>query len=88
MKMFDSLLKLYVDEFHKDGEAALKAICNCDVPSKVILEKYDSLKIKLEDLPDHDKNELKAYIREMFPYKFHVEKMKAAKIVYTIGTVL
>lgn len=86
--MFDSLLRQYVEGFHKFGEEWLKAVCNCAVPSKVILEKYESLPAKLEQLSDHEKKELKTYVREMFPDKSPEEKMKAAKIVYTIGTIL
>lgn len=79
---------MYVEEFHKNGESTLKAICNCVVPSKIILEKYKTLEVKLEDLPQKDKDELKAYVREMFPDKSPEEKMKAAKIIYTIGNII
>lgn len=85
--MFEELIKYYLDCFHKDGEKAIKTICNCDVPSQIILEQYKKFE-PLEKLPEKEKSELKQYVIEMFPGQSVEFLVKAAKVVYTIGSLL
>lgn len=85
--IFDSLIKMFVEQFHQKGEPVLLAFCNCAVPTKIILEKYSTLPA-LEILEEKEKNDLKEYVRTNFPNNSPEEKMKIAKIIYTFGTIL
>lgn len=78
---------MYLDEFTKKGEPALVAICNCSVPSQVVLNAYKKL-VPIEMMEEDEKRELKQYVIGLFPNKTKEEKLKACKIIYTIGTLL
>lgn len=85
--MFDSLLEKYIDDFHLKGEVVVKSIVNCSVPSKIVLEKYKSLP-PIETMEEKDKIEMWNYMKELFPDKSKEERIRAAKIYYTIGTII
>lgn len=85
--MFRELLQMYLDYFQNNGEPSLKIICNCDVPSKIILNAYKKLP-PIEDMNEREKKEMKRYVIDMFPEKSPEEKVKCCKIIYTIGTML
>lgn len=85
--MFKELLQLYLDLFQKEGESVLKAICNCSIPSQVVLSAYKKL-TPIENMPEKEKVEMKKYVIELFPNKTIQEKLEACKIIYTIGTLL
>lgn len=85
--MFSELVKYYLNYFNEKGEPALRTICNCIVPSKILLEEYRKL-TPIEQMPDKEKKELKQFVIQMFPEKTTEEKLNCAKIVYTIGTLL
>jgi len=85
--MFKELMDMYLGVFQARGESALVAICNCNVPSQVVLSAYKKLP-PIEQMPDNEKKEMKQYVRETFPNKTAEEKMNACKIIYTIGTLL
>lgn len=85
--MFKTLLQYYLSEFERVGEPILKTICNCSVPSTVILNAYKSLP-PIEMMDDREKKEMKQYVIETFPDKTIEEKLNCCKIVYTIGTLL
>jgi hypothetical protein len=87
MKEFAPLITEYLRGFQEKGEPFLKTICNCKVPSEIILSEYRKLP-PIERMPEKDKKELKRYVIDAFPYKTIVEKLDCAKIVYTIGTLL
>ncbi len=83
--MFKELVKYYLEYFQQYGEPAIKTICNCVVPNKIILEEYKKLP-PIEQMPEKEKSEMKKYVIEMFPEKTPEQKVEACKIVYTIGT--
>jgi hypothetical protein len=87
MKMFESLFQMYLNEFQQKGEPVLKAICNCAVPSKVILEKYKTI-APIEMMNDKEKSEMKKYVNGLFPGATPQFRLDACKIIYTIGTLL
>lgn len=88
--MFDKLLAMYLNEFTIKGEPVLKALINCDVPSKIVLSRYDRFPAneKIESLTDQQKRELWSYAKELSPNSTKDEQVRIAKIVYTIGTLL
>lgn len=83
----DGLFSEYLKMFNKDGEGFLKAVCNCKVPSDVILEKYKNL-VPIENIGEKEKQELWEYAGELFPDKTREEKLNCCRIVYTIGSFL
>lgn len=85
MKMFESLLQMYLNEFQQKGEPILKVICNCVVPSKVILAKYKTIE-PIETMGEKEKTEMKKYVNELFPGETPQFRLNACKIIYTIGT--
>lgn len=87
MKIHEPLFSLYLSFFSNHGESALKAICNCSIPSQVVLLKYKSLP-PIETLPDEEKKKLKEYVIELFPEKTIEEKINCCRIVYTVGSFL
>lgn len=85
--MFKELLAYYLTYFQQHGEAALKTICNCVVPSKIILEAYKKLP-PIESMAEKEKTEMKKYVIENFPDRTKEQQVEICKIVYTIGTLL
>jgi len=76
--MFDSMIQMYVDEFHKKGEIALQAIVNCKVPSDIVMMKYKTLP-PIETLPQKEKEGMWLHMKETFPDKTKEELILAAK---------
>lgn len=85
--MYKSLIDMYLGLFQAGGEPMLIAICNCKVPSDVILSEYKKLS-PIEEMPEKEKTEMKKYVIASFPEKTTQEKLEACKIIYTIGTLL
>ena len=85
--MFKDLIDMYLGYFAAHGEPALLTICNCKIPSDIILIDYKKL-MPIEDLPDKEKKDLKQYVIDLFPDKTIEEKLNCCKIIYTIGTLL
>lgn len=85
--MFKELIALYLQKFYEIGEPFLKTICNCSVPTKIILSEYVKLP-PIESMPDKEKKEMKLYVIAMFPEKTIEEKLICCKVIYTIGTLL
>lgn len=85
--MFDHIIQGYVLEFYEKGEPLLKTICNCKVPSDIVLMKYKELP-PIETMPEKEKKELKQYVIDMFPEKTIEEKLDCCKIIHTIGNLL
>ena len=85
--MFNGLLNMYLAEFQNKGEVVLKTICNCTVPSNVVLSHYKKL-VPIEDLPEKDKNELWLYAKEIYPDGDKETRIRFTKIVYTIGNLI
>lgn len=78
---------MYLNEFQQKGEPILKVICNCVVPSKVILAKYKTIE-PIETMGEKEKTEMKKYVNELFPGETPQFRLNACKIIYTIGTLL
>ncbi len=85
--MFKELLEYYLSYFQQHGESALKTICNCIVPSKIILDQYRKLP-PIETMGEKEKIEMKQYVIENWPHKSTEEKVEICKVVYTIGNLL
>lgn len=85
--MFQDLITSYLRQFNEIGEPFLITLCNCVVPSKIVLEEYRKLP-PIENMPDKEKKEMKAYVIQMFPEKTIAEKLICCKVIYTIGTLL
>jgi hypothetical protein len=85
--MFDELMQYYLSQFHERGEQAVIDICNLDVPSQIVLMEYTKLP-PIETMSEDHKKEMKQYIIETFPDKSVEQKVKCAKIFYTVGTML
>lgn len=87
MKEFAPLITEYLRKFNEIGEPFLKTICNCKVPSEIMLSEYRKLP-PIEQMPDKEKKEMKAYVIAMFPEKTIEEKLICCKVIYTIGTLI
>jgi len=88
MKEYAPIVGMCLLEVHEKKEAAIKTICNCKVPSDVMLVEYRKLKIKLEDLPTEQKKELWDYAYELFPNRTSQERLNVCKIIHVIGQLL
>ena len=88
MKEFASIIEMCLLAVHEKGEEAIKTICNCKVPSDVMLGEYKKLKIKIEDLPVEEKNEMWKVAYEWFPNKSKEEKINVCRILHTAGMLL
>lgn len=87
---FEPLMAKYLNGFEMNGEPVLKALINCDVPSRIVLMRYErfSESNKIESLPSDKKRELWEYAKELLPNGTNDQRIKAAKIVFTIGSLL
>lgn len=85
--MYKGLVQIYINFFHEKGNDALKAICNCDVPSFVMLQEYSKLE-PLESRPIKEKQEMWEYVKELFPDKDKETLIKNSRIIYTVGTLI
>lgn len=84
-KRFDEpLFQACLNAFYQKGEDAIKVVCNCRVPSMVVLDRYKSL----PPMPDEERKELIQYAAELFPGWSGDRLEQVAKIVYTIGNSL
>lgn len=82
--MFDLLVTKYVVWFSCGGEPVLKSLINCEVPTRILIEKYNTLELIGEDQWPH----LLAYGKELLPDADEGKIIKFAKITHTIGTLL
>lgn len=88
--MFDVLFAHYLNEFTINGEPVLKALINSDVPRKIVVERYERFpkEQRLETMSSKDKKELWEYVKELLPHGTKQQRLDAAKVVFTIGTLL
>lgn len=82
--MFDELIKYYLNEFQQKGIDFIKAIVNCEIPSKIILMKYKTIEPITEDQMD----DLYNFAKELFPDGDEDKLLKTVFITHTIGTLL
>lgn len=85
---FDNLInELYLPQFSKEGEKSLPVLISSRVARMDFMAAYRDL-LPIEKMLEQEKIELKKYVHELFPNKTVEEKLEAAKIIYTIGTLL
>lgn len=87
MNINKPLLDYYLGYFQASGEPALKKICNCKVPSDIVLQAYKQL-IPIEALPEKEKIELWEYAKQMYPDGDQETRLRFTRITYTIGTLV
>jgi hypothetical protein len=87
MNPCESLRQFWIDRFNTYGESVLPFQVKSTLMKKLWLSKYKSFP-PIEDMPEKEKREMKAYIISMFPELSIPEKLDACKIVYTIGNCL
>ena len=73
--------------FQASGEPGLKVICNCKVPSDIVLSAYSTIP-PIESLPIKEKNELWEYAKETYPDGDTETRLRFTRITYTIGTLV
>lgn len=77
----EMIIKIYLPLFHKEGESAIKIICNCKVPMEVFLMAYK----RMAPIPPEEVEELFAYATELFPDETEYFRMNVAKVTYTLA---
>lgn len=87
MSLYKVLEPIYIEHFHKHGEESIPFLVNGKLSSKVFLAAYKRLP-PIEQMPEDEKKEMKAYVNDLFPEKNQEEKVNACKIIYTIGNIL
>lgn len=85
--MLAQLVTYYLRYFQEHGEAALTTICNCKVPSDILLVEYKKLP-PIEEMGEKEKTEMKKYVIELFPDKSVQDKLRCCKVIYTIGSLI
>lgn len=85
--MFPTLVSYFLRKFNDEGENALQSICNCKVPSEVVLMEYKKLK-PIENLSKAEKLDLWEYAKEKYPNGDEETRIRFTKIVYTIGNLI
>ena len=87
MNPCEEIRQFWIGKFHAIGEPMIPLFVNCSLPRQLWLSKYKTIP-PIEQMPDHEKKEMKAYVIAMFPDKSIEEKLEACKIIYTVGTLL
>lgn len=80
-------LKTYRSKSGVDAENYLRCLCTGRISKIVFLAAYKKLP-PIEEMPDHEKKEMKLYIHELLPGRTVEEKLDACKVLYSIGTLL
>ena len=78
----DHIFAAYLLKFYEVGEPLLKTICECTVPSKIVLERFKN------DIPEGELGRLKEYAKEVYPDGNDELHWKFIKITHVIGTSL
>lgn len=87
MKLTEPILKFYLEYFQSIGEPALLTLCNCKIPSYIILAEYKKLK-PIEELKTQEKNDLWEYAKEKYPDSDKETRLRFIRTTYTIGTLV
>jgi hypothetical protein len=88
VKEFKSIVGMCLLAVHEKGEDAIRMICNCHIPSTILLMEYNKLEKKLEDLDDEQKDSMWNEVYKMFPHRDQTERLRVCKIIHTIGELL
>lgn len=87
MKICDNVREFYLSKFHQYGEPFLITLCNLSLAQTLFLEAYKRFE-PIEKMPPDEKLDLKKYVHQMFPTKDVEFKLRATKIIYTIGNLI
>lgn len=87
MNPCEEMRQVFLKMFNEKGEQALPFLCAAPLPSHLLMNKYNDLP-PIETLSPEEKKKMKLYVHELFPGKPVEFKLQAAKIIYTIGTLL
>ncbi len=87
MKELDRLVPVYMDWWNRKGVAGLPFLIEGKVSSVVLLIQYKKFPA-LETLPPKEMTDLMQFAQELYPEGDDEILLKAAKITYTIGTLL
>lgn len=87
MNPCEEMRQLFLKMFNERGEQALSFLCTASLPSQLFMSKYKDF-APIETLLPEEKKKMKLYVHELFPGKTVEFKLQAAKIIYTIGTML
>lgn len=79
------LIPVYVTNFKVKGDAALRAICNCDVPRAIVLNEYKKYPPIEQDAEFGD---YLGIAKELFPDADYDKTLKAAKVIYTMANLI
>lgn len=85
---YSPIIEMCLLAVHEKQESAVITICNCSIPSQVMLAEYGRLKFSLENLDENEKKELWDFANTNFPDKTKQQKIDVCKIVLTIGRLL
>ena len=88
MKEYAPIIEMCLLAVYEKQESAILTICNCAIPSYVMLVEYSKLKERLEDCSEEEKMELWTFANTNFPDKTKQQKIDVCKIVLTIGRLL
>lgn len=87
MNPAESVRQFWIERFNRYGERVLPFQVNSSLMKKLWMSKYNEFP-PIEEMPDKEKKEMKAYVISMFQDKTIEEKLEACKIIYTIGSCL
>lgn len=87
MKICEEMRNFYISKFNEYGEPFLITLCNLSLAQTLFLDAYKKLE-PIENMPPDEKLDLKKYVHGMFPTKNVDFKLKAAKIIYTLGNLI
>lgn len=87
MTITQDLIDFWLGKFYARGEELIPFFVNCSLPRQVWLSRYKTLP-PIEEMPEREKKEMWSYVNDLFPEKTKEEKAEAAKIIYTVGTLL
>lgn len=87
MKELVRLVPIYLTWWNKQGIAGLPFLIDGQVSSRVLLIEYKKIP-PIESLSEEEQLDLAKFAVELYPEGTEEQRLKAAKIVYTIGTLL
>lgn len=88
MKEYAPIIEMCLLAVLEKGEVAIKTICNCNIPSHVMLVEYKKLSMKIEDISLYEKEKMWGEVYEMFHQKSKEERIKVCKIIHCISELL
>jgi len=87
MNPHEEMIKFFVKNFHEKGEPYIRFVCLSTLASNLFMRAYKRFP-PIEELDQKEKLSLKKYVHEIFPGMSIPEKLKAAKVIYTLNQLL